>query len=378
MTMQRTKIGAFISSIVLLLVIVTCVPTIRGAIAQAFTGVHYFNNDVNADNIGNNDWNFGPDRKEAADKAVSAGTSNVTDYIATKSGEGDFFASIEQDPALCAAIALHLDESVELPEKILVDEQNELIGQRADKAHLHFLADKAYWDRAVQLIKEYTSHAGISVEHISDYTSAMYMWHNGLDGNKPSVIVRNTTNAGGDVLIFDFGKPGIVKFRLQCGYQPVDVPYWPTPDYPPVPDNPVPDNPEPDQPEPDEPHLDPKDPNAGPQGQVPNNPDFGGGQNHNNNEELTPEPTSPSEYVAPTAPAEEHHENSNPQPSNPGNNHGNGTTETHGGQDYEVTAGDGQTHPDLAGVVDDHHNEGTVETPVAGDGQNQGDIVAPE
>ena len=51
----------------------------------------------------------------------------------------------------------------------------------------------------------------------------------------------------------------------------------------------------------------------------------------------------------------------------------NGKTETHGGQDYTVQAGDGQSHTDL-GEVQQQHSHDTVEEPVKDDGVNEGDL----
>ncbi|MBR6134528.1 hypothetical protein IKQ38_03550 [Candidatus Saccharibacteria bacterium] len=202
------------------------------------------------------------------------------------------------------------------------------------------------------------------------------MWYNGLEGNKPSVIVRNTTNAGGDMIVFDLGKVGVVKFRLQCGYQPVDVSYWPTPDKPPVPDNPEPEEPEPEEPTPG---TEPKDRDAGPQVQgagQPGSEDFTGGQNHDNDTTQTSEPQSPSSYTPPAPPKNEG-SSDRPAENKPSggqnNSHNNGNTENHGGQNYEVTAGDGQNHSNLDTVQEEQHDHNTVETPVKDDGVNQGD-----
>ncbi len=387
MTSKRTKVGALVSAVFLILAICICVPSVRGHImhlAYAVEGrvVRYFNNEVQNDGIANNNYNFGYDRKAAADKDVADGKANsVQEWVATKNGEGDFFYSISVDPALCAAVALHMDESLELPETILVDEQNEVIGQRADKAHLHFLEDQKYWDRAIELIKKYLTSGDIRIEELTDYTSQMYMANNRLEGNKPSVIVRNTQNEGGHVVVFDLGKPGIVKFRLECGYQPVDVPYW-TPPTPPGP---------PEPPEPPTPTLEPKDPDAGPQSQGQGQPgyeDFGGGQNHDNDETLTDEPQSPDTYVPPAPPKSDDTSTgtgNKPSESKPDGSTGthsgshtvdtdHGTTETHGGQDYTVQAGDGQNHSDLNQTQEQQHSHDTVETPVKDDGVNEGDL----
>ena len=389
MKIKTARKGAIISAVFLLLAICFCVPSIKGSIIQAAYAasgrvIHYFNDDVNADQIGNNNFNFGPDRKAQADQAVADGkATSVQEWVATNQGTGDFFESIKVDPALCAAVAVHMDESLVLPETILRDEQDIVVGQRADEAHLHFLKDQDYWDRAVALIADYLTSSEISIQGLDHYTSQMYQWHNHLEGNKPSVIVRDTQNEGGHVVVFDMGKPGIVKFRLECGYQPVDIPYW----TPPVP---------PDEPTPT-PTPEPKDPDAGPQQQAdPEDPgyeDFGGGPNHDSDETITDEPQSPETYTPPAPPQPdpepapsqtptERPTTSDGQPdastgTDTGSatiDHDDGTTEQHGGETYEVVAGDGEDHGDLNQIQEEQHGPETVEPAVQDDGVNEGDL----
>ena len=388
MTNRHARRGAILSVLALLLVACLAVPAVRGvfeAAAHAIKGieVHYFNDDVQDDGIDTNNYNFGPDRYGWATKAVEDGkAAKIVDYIATKEGTGDFFESIKVDPALCAAIALDMDERLAFDEKILTDEQDVVIGQRADAAHLHFLKDHAYWERAVKLITERLTSGEITIQEINTYTSSMYQWHNGLEGNKPAVIVRNSHNSGGHFVQFNLGKPGVVRYRLECGYQPVDVEYWPTPDKPPIPDNPEPPTP------PDEPELEPKDPDAGPQAQIPDDTpgkeDFGGGQNHDPITTITDEPQSPSSYTPPDPPKTEPTKPGKTSDGKPDASTGtqsgsrtvdqdNGKTETHGGQEYDVVAGDGQNHTDL-GEVQQQHSHDTVEEPVKDDGVNEGDL----
>ena len=204
---------------------------------------------------------------------------------------------------------------------------------------------------------------------------------------------------------FDLGKPGIVKYRLECGYQPIDTPYWPTPDIPPINDNPTP-TPDPDPtptptpnptptPDPDptptptpNPTPEPKDPNAGPQGQVPDNPDYGGGANDpdKTDKTQTPEPTSPSTYTPPAPPATEYEPDNNEpsvptKPTQPGKtptieDHNDGGTEQVGGKDYDVVVG-GQNGDTSIDEAYDNQNDNTVEEPVKGD-TNEGSMDAPE
>ena len=173
LTATATRRSAIVAVVCLVVAIFAIVPQARGQLAKAVNVVSgkeivYFNDEVQLDDDDTNNYCFGPDRKAEADKAVKAGTAKtVQEYIATKDGKGDFFESIAVDPALCAAVALHMDEALKLPKTILEDEQNELIGQRADKAHLHFLKDQDYWDRAKELITEYLTSGKREIKHLS-------------------------------------------------------------------------------------------------------------------------------------------------------------------------------------------------------------------
>lgn len=368
MTSKRFKRGALVSAACLLLAVCMIVPSVRGvltSIAQQIIGVtvRYFNDELQNDGIDTNNYNFGYDRKAAADAAVKSGQVKTdVEWIATKEGNGDFFYSISVDPALCAAVGLHMDESLVLPERILEDEKDVIIGQRADKAHLHFLRDKQYWDRAIDLIRKYLTSGEIKVEYVKTPDSMMYMLNNGLEGNKPSVIVRKTSTSKGYVVTFNLGKPGRVRFRLQCGYQPVDIGYWPTPT--PVPPGPEPE-PEPSPtPEPT-PTLEPKPPHAGPQGQTdddtPGKEDFGGGQNHDVDttyqETPPPQPTSYNPPAPPTNPPATATPKPDPTPTPAG-----------------LVIGDGQDHGDLAQIQEEQHSHDTVEEPLQDDGTNEGDL----
>ena len=348
------------------------ITTAQAAAANGGREIIYYNDMVNEDDIGNNNFNFGPNRKEWAETAVKDGEAeDVLSFIAKNDGTGDFFNSIQHDPALCAAIALDMDETLAFDEPILIDEQNELIGRRADAAHKHFLRDGEYWSRAIKLITERLCLGEISLKKIDSYTSSMYMYPDQIDGNRPSVIVRNTNNSGGTFVQFDLGKPGIVKYRLECGYQPVDVGYWAPPTGTPPEDDTTP-------PETPDIELEPKDPSAGPQGQVPDNPDFGGGANDpdKTDKTQTSEPKSPDTYTPPKAPTEDKGSNG----SKPSNNqsfedrNNNGGTENVGGKDYTVITG---TENKTIDEAQSSHSSDTVEEAVKGD-DNSGSLDAPE
>ncbi|MBR0133741.1 hypothetical protein IJM16_00535 [Candidatus Saccharibacteria bacterium] len=335
-----------ITSILVVMVVLTFTPSIRGiydSIARYISGitVHYYNNDLQNDGDDTNNYNFGFDRKAAADNAV--GADQAVTWIANKDGTGDMFASAADDPSLCAALGLHIDQMLHLEgdQRILRDEADELIGQRADKAHLHFLRDHAYWERAVELIKKILTSGSIRIEYVNNIESQMYMMYNGLEGNKPSVIVRKTHSSNGYCVVFDLGKPGKLRFKLSCGYQPIDVDYWKPP-------TPVPPGPDPG-PEPT-PTLEPKQSDGGTQGQLKKKPPKESenfmGQDGQQSTTSTNENQLPDSYTAPPPPPA-----ATPKPANT--------------QKPSV--------PDLTTVQQTHSTE-TVETPLADDGVNQGDL----
>lgn len=320
------------------------------------------------------DMYFGWNRYRGADEAVQAGDAeSIQDWIAKKDGTGDFFESLEYDPALTAAVALYLDQ-LELTgnDPILAPEADLLVGERADAAHLRFLENENDWDVAITRIKAILcgSDVTIEVKSLNSYTSAMYMIPLQLDGDKPCVVVRNTNNAGGHFIVFNVklkdGKIVPVRFRLECGYQPIDVPNWPVPD--------IPDEPDPT------PTPEPKDPADDPQ----NNPDAPNhdfySPDHRNNDPdttVTDEPTSPSSYTPPSRPDDTvvPPDGTVPTDTDSGSqivDDDNGTTENHDGQDYDVEAGDGQDHTNLDDVADPSNpDKPDVDPALQNDGVNQ-------
>lgn len=297
---------------------------------------------------------FGWNRWRGAQEAVKNGTAaNEIDFL-VKDGEGDLFYSMYHDPALTAAIAFQLDDlGLTGDTPILAPEKDLKVGERVDAAHLRFLRNEDDWDNALARIRAILLGKDVTceVKKLSNYTSAMYMEPEMIDGDKPGVIVRKTDNAGGHFLVFHIktaeGKTIDLRLRLECGYQPID-PHWPTPD--------IDDDPEP--------HLTPKDPADDPQ----NNPDapkydFYSPDKHNNDPDTTEtdEPQSPDTYVAPTQPVT----TVTPTPEAE-TDHGQGDTETHGGQQYTVETGD-QNLPPLEDIADEGNpNKPTVEPGLEG------------
>ena len=377
----RKRAAAVVAAVLACLLIFTAftAPGIQRAMAartdDATNPDRHYNDEVQNDGISWNDFNFGPNRFDWATEAIQKGdASDVLTYVYTNDGAGnrggDFIKSInphnlnpDYDGALLAAVCLHVENKTGMT--ILVDEQNEPIGKRADAAHLHFHEDRAYAEACYDRLMSILDHAQVHVQDIGSYTSSMYQWPDGLNGNMPSVIVRESNNNGGHALVFDLGeKVGLIRFRLECGYQPIDTEeYWPTPPGPPTPPEPTPPDP-PDVP------LEPKDPDAGPIGQTdPSTPgaeDFWGSGNHDPMTDLTDEPTSPdTPYVAPKPPEPETQPTQPTQPPH-GQDEGGAVTPGH---DTDYTSGQTEeyTDPDTGQT-----GTGTV---VVGDGEDHGDFT---
>ncbi len=392
MTARNRKTAIFSAALGLVAAIFLAL-LLTGALQRAFATdsdsvvnpdrIHYYTYDVE-------NCNFGPDVYAEAKQMVEDGkASSIQDAIfhVDENGKvaGIMYDRMYHDPALTAAITVEILEREEIDWYTILgsrykDFENIEVGRLADELHLAFLKDYDFWDQVIANDLNLLKSGKVEIVELSDYTSSMYMIEYALQGDKPSVVVRNSTNVGGHAIVFTVGKAGTYRFRLECGFQPVNPhEYWPVPDGP----DPVPDNP-PGTGDPD-PGLDPKDPNAGPQAQTGgNNPDYGGGQNQDNDTTVTDEPSSPSTYTPPARPSGDTGSSgtggtggSQSQSGSPTVDHDNGTHETHGNQDYQVQAGDGQNHTDL-GTVQEQASHDTVEAPVQDDGVNEGDILPPE
>ena len=320
--------------------------------------------------------NFGWNVYEAAAEHISAGEySNVLDYVYNADEDRDFAWALKTDPCLAAAEITHYVNVVKPNNRILHDETwQQPIGQQPNYAADEFIKDPEYWQASVEeYLEVLRDNATVSIVKLDDYTSSMYQYHDGRGKGIPDIVVRNSTHTGGHALVFDFGKAGLIKLRLECGYQPVDVGYWTPPtDTPPEDDTTPPETPDIE--------LEPKDPNAGPQGQVPNNPDFGGGANDpdKTDKTQTSEPKSPDTYTPPKAPTEDKgSDNGGSKPSDKQkleDRNNNGGTENVGGKDYTVITG---TENKTIDEAQSSHSSDTVEEAVKGD-DNSGSLDAPE
>lgn len=321
--------------------------------------------------------NFGWNVYEAAAEHISAGEySNVLDYVYNANEDRDFAWALKTDPCLAAAVITYYVNTIKPSDKILHEETwQQPIGQQPNFTADEFIKDPEYWQASVEeYLEVLRNNATVSIVELDSYTSSMYMYHDGRAEGLPDIVVRNSTNTGGHALVIDYGKAGVNKYRIDCNYQPVDVWYWAPPtDTPPEDDTTPPGTPDIE--------LEPKDPNAGPQGQIPNNPDFGGGANDpdKTDKTQTSEPKSPDTYTPPKAPTEDKGSSDNGGSKPSGNQsfedrNNNGGTENVGGKDYTVITG---TENKTIDEAQSSHSSDTVEEAVKGD-DNSGSLDAPE
>ena len=305
--------------------------------------------------------------KEVADKKAET----IVEAMSKNPDSGKPAFLLYFDPAFTAAWACALDQyGISGVCPILKEEQELPVDQRPNAALQRFMKNQEDWDYARDRIIDllWGPWTKQEIKEMSDYTSGMYMYRDGVEKGIPSIIVRKTTNAGGHFALFtvevekDVWKT--IRFRLECGYQPVDVPDIPVPPSPPIPDNPTP--------EPKDPANDPQNAAGADQHEF-YSPDR---INHDPDTTETPEPTSPTkEYVAPTPPASEETKPATQTPTqtptttpvtpapqseaskdtksgSKTQDTDNGKTEVHDGKTYDVEAGNGKNNGDLGEIAD--------------------------
>ena len=269
-----------------------------GDMVSSFTGddtptpdwVEYENDKLQNDGDAKNDYNFGKPLKFDDSKAETA----LNDLFARMDGSDDNKA----DPVLGCAIALAMDQGHGT--KYLDKWSTSLIGARANDAADYYVNDggKGHKDeylKMVESIKDEIKKGNISTEDLNAYTSQMYQINGAYDnGKRPALTVKNTQNDGGTAIVIKWDDGSILKLRIQCGGQPVDVPDWNPPTKttttpPPQVTTVV--------------TLEPKDPSVAPV--RPNDPSIGGKVDESKiHTDLTPRETAPSSYVAPEPPTE--------------------------------------------------------------------------
>ena len=182
----------------------------------------FYNEQTQNDDNQYNDYNFGPNAYVEAEKAVA---NHEADSIEAYLFE-QFKLWYRSDPAFCAAIALHFDETgASGGTKLLEAYSTQPVDVRAAFATKAFIANPDDWEACAAAIDNLLADVNPTIEELYQYTSAMYMVPNGLDGQYPLVVKRNSQNTGGHALKLELN--GVtVLLRMECHGQPVGLTYW--------------------------------------------------------------------------------------------------------------------------------------------------------
>jgi len=267
------------------------------------TGIHFYNDDVQIDGITTNDFNFGP---EAFTDVTSGKYTHLYDELLDRM---DYTGANDPkgcDPNLMAAVAYTIDLSRGTDILKESHDSSLKLGERPNKAAERLLKNAKDREEVYDKLKAQFTDADVTVEDLKAYTSQMYQIPTGkYFTDRPAITVKDTQHEGGHVLVLRWDDGTEVKLRLECGYQPTDVPEW----NPPSDDNPPPTTTtRPTETTPNTPTetttLQSKNASEAPP--VQNDPDIGGKVRTSDiNTTPTPEPDIgdlPSSYVAPDRP----------------------------------------------------------------------------
>ena len=198
------------------------------------TGIHFYNDDVQIDNIPTNNNNFGPtgyeDTTSGEYPVLYGELLDRMDYTGEEDQKGC-------DPNLMAAVAYATDLT-RGTDILKESHDNSLkLGERPNVAAERLLKSEKDRQEVYDALKAQFESAEVHIEDLGAYTSQMYQLPTGAYfKDRPAITVKNTQHEGGHVLVFTWDDGKVLKLRLECGYQPTDTPEWEPPTTPP--DNP--------------------------------------------------------------------------------------------------------------------------------------------
>jgi len=274
------------------------------------TGIHFYNDDVQVDGIDTNDYNFGP---SAFDDVQSGKYTHLYDELLDRMDYNGTSDNKGCDPNLMAATAYAIDLSRGTTILKETGDKSLAIGEKPNVAAERLLkSDKDRQEVYDALVHQFASATEVTIEDLGAYNSQMYQIPTGkYFTDRPAITVKKTQHEGGHVLVFRWDDGTEVKYRLECGYQPTDVPQWNPPKDetpPPTTTNPPSETTPPTETTPPPTTtLEPKNVTEAPP--VQNDPDIGGKVRTDDiSTKPTPEPDIsdlPSTYVAPDPPSEQ-------------------------------------------------------------------------
>ena len=169
--------------------------------------VNFFNREVQYDGIAGNDFNFGA--------SVFVQGMSVEDALKV------FYEHLESDPAMAAATIAGVGDKLGLDIQKSEKQQYKVQIDRINAAAVHYLNDREYWQNDLMAVRNSLAQMTPSVEEIGQYHSACYQSWQG-EGIIPLVKVCTSSHTGGHALAFK-SNDVVFRFRLECGFQLVDV-----------------------------------------------------------------------------------------------------------------------------------------------------------
>ncbi|MDO4730284.1 MAG: hypothetical protein Q4A96_03770, partial [Candidatus Saccharibacteria bacterium] len=133
-----------------------------------------------------------------------------------------FFSWLSCDPCLMAATATGIQSRI--GDIGLQAKESGITGleEKANASAFSYYDDRAYWQNDLNTLYNYLSEKPRKIDEIGDYNSAMYQSH--YDGSiLPRIVVRKTKNSNGHAIAFELAPGTEVRFRLECGFQMVDI-----------------------------------------------------------------------------------------------------------------------------------------------------------
>ena len=184
--------------------------TTAASTAGTGSSVCYYNWELQGDGndgYGSNDWNFGKSvfvEGMTAEQAMSA-----------------FQEHLYRDPVMAAATIAGIAEEMHLTDVQLDEQSIQVQINRINAAAQHYNSDHTYWYADCNTVMQHLNNLEQSVEAIGAYHSACYQTYKGTNAI-PEVKVCTSSHTGGHALVFR-GKNIELRFRLECGFQLVDV-----------------------------------------------------------------------------------------------------------------------------------------------------------
>jgi|GEM_PF-2014191 hypothetical protein len=163
-------------------------------------------------------YNFGPSGFEDFDD-YDEPYGELLDRL-TDDGEDD---EKLPDPVLMAAIAYAIDQThgTDILGEFYDDDR--LPAQQVNDAAKKLVDSDSFRKEVVGKIREALEEAEeVTVDDIGAYTSMMWMVPDGFE-DRPAITIADSNHDGGHCLTIKWDNGDILKLRIECGYQPINI-----------------------------------------------------------------------------------------------------------------------------------------------------------